>query len=73
MIFFTAIEILRNRDIKCDIIKLVNIFPIDNEVVDIMSDYDAVLFFEELITVEVFQRSMLLSAQMWHSLLLTVS
>ena len=44
---FTAIEILRNRDIKCDIIKLVNIFPIDNEVVDIMSAYDAVLFFEE--------------------------
>lgn len=24
-----------------------NIFPIDNEVVDIMSAYDAVLFFEE--------------------------
>ena len=44
---FTAIEILRNRDIKCDIIKLVNIFPIDNEVVDIMLAYDAVLFFEE--------------------------
>ena len=44
---FTAIEILRNRDIKCDVIKLVNIFPIDNEVVDIMSAYDAVLFFEE--------------------------
>ena len=63
MIFLQSIEILRNRDIKCDIIKLVNIFPIDNEVVDIMSAYDAVLFFEELITVEVFQRSMLLSAK----------
>lgn len=44
---FTAIEILRNRDIKCDALKLVTIFPIEHKIIEIMSQYDAVLFFEE--------------------------
>lgn len=44
---YSAIEILRNRDIKCDVLKLVKIFPIENEIVEIMSEYKAVIFFEE--------------------------
>lgn len=44
---YTAKEILRNHDIKCDMLKLVKIFPIQKDVMDIFSCYDNVFFFEE--------------------------
>lgn len=44
---YSAVEILRNKDIKCDMLKLVNIFPISNEVAQIIDNYDRVFFFEE--------------------------
>ena len=43
----SACEILNNMDIKCDTLKLVKIFPIEDEIVDIMSKYEMVVFFEE--------------------------
>ena len=42
-----AQEQLNNSDITFDALKLVKVFPISNETVDIMSSYDAVFFFEE--------------------------
>ncbi len=43
----TAVEILRSRDIKCDVLRLVEIFPIKEEIADIISSYDVAFFFEE--------------------------
>lgn len=43
----SACEILNNKDIKCDVLKLVKVFPIEDEIVEIMSKYDMVVFFEE--------------------------
>lgn len=43
----SACEILNKLDIKCDTLKLVKIFPIEDEIVDIMSKYEMVVFFEE--------------------------
>lgn len=42
-----AAAILKNKDIKTDILKLVNIFPISDEIIDIFKNYKAVVFFEE--------------------------
>ena len=39
--------ILNNKDIKCDILKLVKIYPISDEILDIISKYKKVIFFEE--------------------------
>lgn len=44
---YTAAEILRNHDISCDMLKLVKVFPIQQDVVEIINAYDNVLFFEE--------------------------
>ncbi|MDO4944101.1 MAG: 1-deoxy-D-xylulose-5-phosphate synthase [Ruminococcus sp.] len=44
---YSAVEILRNHDISCDMLKLVKVFPIQQDVVDIISAYENVLFFEE--------------------------
>ena len=44
---YAATEILRNSDICCDTLKLINIFPLKQEVADIISSYDNVFFFEE--------------------------
>ena len=43
----SACELLNNMDIKCDTLKLVKIFPIEDEIVEIMSKYEMVVFFEE--------------------------
>ena len=32
---------------NCDILKLVKIFPIENEIVDVCMSYDEIFFFEE--------------------------
>ena len=42
-----ARAILNNKDIKCDILKLVRIYPIEDEILDIISKYKNVIFFEE--------------------------
>lgn len=44
---YSAAEILRNKDIKCDLLKIVKIFPLQEEITDIISKYDIVFFFEE--------------------------
>ena len=43
----SACEILKNRHIECDTLKLVKIFPIEEEIIDIISSYKLVFFFEE--------------------------
>lgn len=43
----SAKEILEEKDISCDIIKLTKIYPFDNETVEIANKYDKVFFFEE--------------------------
>ena len=43
----SACEILNNKELKCDTLKLVKIFPIEDEIIEIMSKYDMVVFFEE--------------------------
>lgn len=43
----TASEILASHDIKCDLLRLVEIFPISDEIAQIMSKYQVVFFFEE--------------------------
>lgn len=43
----TACEILKNKGIECDTLKLVKIFPMEEEVLDIVSGYNLVFFFEE--------------------------
>lgn len=42
-----AEELLHNSKIVFDTLKLVKVFPLEQDIVDIMSGYDAVLFFEE--------------------------
>ncbi|MBR6102774.1 MAG: 1-deoxy-D-xylulose-5-phosphate synthase [Ruminococcus sp.] len=42
-----AQEMLHNREVVFDTLKLVKIFPTEQRVADIISRYDAVLFFEE--------------------------
>ncbi len=42
-----ACAVLKNKDIKADILKLVRIFPISDEIIDIFKHYKAVVFFEE--------------------------
>lgn len=44
---YSAVELLRNKEINCDILKLVSIFPLQEEISDIISGYDLVFFFEE--------------------------
>ena len=43
----SAVEILKSKDIACDVLRLVEIFPINESVADIISAYDAAMFFEE--------------------------
>ena len=43
----TACEILKNKGIECDTLKLVKIFPIEEEIAEIVSNYKLVFFFEE--------------------------
>ncbi len=43
----TACEILKNKGIDCDTLKLVKIFPIEEEIAEIVSNYKLVFFFEE--------------------------
>lgn len=43
----SACEILKNRHIECDTLKLIKIFPMEEEIVDIISSYKLVFFFEE--------------------------
>ena len=43
----TACEILKNKGIECDTLKLVKIFPVEEEILDIISSYKLVFFFEE--------------------------
>lgn len=42
-----ACEILKSRQIECDTLKIVKIFPIEDEIIDIISSYKLVFFFEE--------------------------
>ena len=42
-----ACEILKNNHIDCDTLKLIRIFPIEDEIIDIISSYKLVFFFEE--------------------------
>ena len=42
-----AAELLNNEGIVFDVLKLVRVFPIEQELYDIVSDYDSALFFEE--------------------------
>ena len=43
----TAAEILKSKDIDCDVLRLVEIFPISEKIADIISGYDVAFFFEE--------------------------
>lgn len=43
----SACEILKNRHIECDTLKLIKIFPMEEEIIDIISSYKLVFFFEE--------------------------
>jgi 1-deoxy-D-xylulose-5-phosphate synthase len=42
-----AVEILKSKDIACDVLRLVEIFPISEKIADIISSYDVAFFFEE--------------------------
>jgi len=42
-----ACEILKNNQFECDTLKLVKIFPMEDEIIDIISSYKLVFFFEE--------------------------
>lgn len=42
-----ALEILKTKDIICDVLRLVEIFPISEQIADIISSYDVAFFFEE--------------------------
>ena len=42
-----ARAILSNKDIKCDILRLVSIYPISQKIPEIFSKYKRVIFFEE--------------------------
>ncbi len=42
-----AMELLHNEGISFDVLKLVKIFPIEDELYKLVSEYDDVLFFEE--------------------------
>ena len=44
---YRAYSMLKNKDMEFDILKLVKIYPVSDEVVDIMSKYKRVVFFEE--------------------------
>ena len=44
----TAIEILNNKGIRCDLLRLVEIYPINEKVAEIISGYDVAFFFEEV-------------------------
>ena len=43
----SAVEILKSKDIICDVLRLVEIFPISEKIADIISEYDVAFFFEE--------------------------
>ena len=43
----SAVEILKSKDIQCDVLRLVEIFPISEKIADIISAYDVAFFFEE--------------------------
>ena len=43
-----AIEILKNKGIQCDLLRLVEIYPISEKVAEIISGYDVAFFFEEV-------------------------
>lgn len=42
-----AKALLNNKDIECDILKLVNIYPISDKVLGIIAEYKTAVFFEE--------------------------
>ncbi len=42
-----AKAMLANKDIKCDVLKLVKIHPVSDEIIEILSKYKTVIFFEE--------------------------
>ena len=42
-----AAEILKQKGIRCDVLKLVEIFPMSEKISDIISQYDTAFFFEE--------------------------
>lgn len=42
-----AQKILADENIKCDILKLTKIFPIDNEIIEHTKNYNKIIFFEE--------------------------
>ena len=43
----SACQLLSDKGIECDTLKLVKIFPIEDEILDIVSKYKQVFFFEE--------------------------
>lgn len=43
----SAAEILSSKDVVCDVLRLVEIFPISERIADIISSYDVAFFFEE--------------------------
>ncbi|ADU22457.1 1-deoxy-D-xylulose-5-phosphate synthase [Ruminococcus albus] len=42
-----AASVLRSKNIDCDVMKLVKIFPLSDTVIDTLKQYDKVFFFEE--------------------------
>ncbi|MBR1749590.1 MAG: 1-deoxy-D-xylulose-5-phosphate synthase [Ruminococcus sp.] len=44
---YRATSILKNKDLRCDVLKLVRIYPVSDEIAKILSKYKKVIFFEE--------------------------
>lgn len=44
---YRATSILKNKDLNCDVLKLVRIYPVSDEIAKILSKYKKVIFFEE--------------------------
>lgn len=44
---YSAVNKLKEKDIAADVLKLVKIFPIEDEIADIINSYDKAVFFEE--------------------------
>ena len=44
---YTAVEKLKDKNIQCDVLRLVKIYPIADDLKDIISNYENVIFFEE--------------------------
>lgn len=45
-----AVDILGEKGVSCDVLKLVKIFPIEDEIIETVKSYKKVLFFEEAYT-----------------------